>query len=39
MQRSEGYRCTIKSGVVTVEDGELTGERPGQLLRGVRTAR
>ncbi|MFV0317581.1 MAG: N-acyl-D-amino-acid deacylase family protein [Microthrixaceae bacterium] len=35
MQRAEGYRFTIKSGEVTVEGGELTGERPGGLLRGA----
>lgn len=39
MQRSEGYRYTIKSGVVTVTDGELTGQHPGRLLRGERTGR
>ncbi len=39
MQRAEGYRHTIKSGVVTVTDGELTGEHPGRLLRRSRDAR
>lgn len=38
MQRASGYRYTIKSGVPTVVDGELTGERPGALLRGGRLA-
>ena len=34
LQRSAGYAATIKSGAVTVQDGELTGERPGRLQRG-----
>jgi N-acyl-D-amino-acid deacylase len=34
LQRVEGYRATIKRGVVTVLDDELTGERPGRLQRG-----
>ena len=34
LQRSSGYRATIKRGTATVEDGELTGEYPGSLLRG-----
>ncbi len=38
MQTSEGYRMTVKSGTVTVEGGELTGEHPGRLLRGGRAA-
>ncbi len=33
MQRVEGYKATIKRGVVTVLDDELTGERPGRLQR------
>lgn len=36
VQRSEGYVATVKSGVVTVLDGVLTGEEPGRLLRGAR---
>ena len=36
MQTAEGYRHTIKSGVVTFSDGEHTGELPGELLRGTR---
>jgi N-acyl-D-aspartate/D-glutamate deacylase len=36
MQTAEGYRTTIKSGVVTFVDGEHTGELPGELVRGVR---
>jgi N-acyl-D-amino-acid deacylase len=38
VQRAHGYRYTIKSGVVTFEDGEATGELPGQLVRGERPA-
>jgi N-acyl-D-aspartate/D-glutamate deacylase len=38
MQTATGYRATIKRGVATVEDGELTGARPGRLQRGTRTA-
>lgn len=34
MQRAQGYVATIKRGVVTVSDGEFTGERPGRLQRG-----
>jgi len=34
MQTASGYRATIKSGVVTLDDGELTGATPGGLLRG-----
>ena len=38
MQTAEGYRYTIKSGAVTVQDGVLTGELPGGLVRGRRQA-
>ena len=38
MQSADGYVATIKRGVVTVEGGELTGERPGRLQRGARPA-
>ncbi|MFN8645071.1 MAG: amidohydrolase family protein, partial [Candidatus Binatia bacterium] len=34
VQRVVGYRCTVVSGVVTFEDGEPTGARPGALVRG-----
>jgi len=34
IQKAEGYRATIVSGIVTFEDGEETGEMPGQLIRG-----
>lgn len=35
MQPADGYVATIKRGVVTAEDGVLTGERPGRLQRGT----
>jgi N-acyl-D-amino-acid deacylase len=38
VQRAEGYRATIVSGVVTFEDGVATGELPGKLVRGPQTA-
>jgi len=38
IQRSEGYRATIVSGVVTFENGVETGEMPGQLIRGPQHA-
>jgi N-acyl-D-aspartate/D-glutamate deacylase len=33
VQRADGYRTTIQSGVVTFEDGVPTGARPGRLVR------
>jgi N-acyl-D-aspartate/D-glutamate deacylase len=39
MQTAEGYRATIKRGVVTFEDGEHTGAFPGGLVRGAQPAR
>jgi N-acyl-D-aspartate/D-glutamate deacylase len=36
MQTATGYRYTVKSGAVTFQDGEHTGELPGELLRGTR---
>jgi N-acyl-D-amino-acid deacylase len=36
LQRAEGYRATIVSGVVTFEDGVATGAMPGQLVRAGR---
>ncbi len=36
VQRAHGYAATICRGVVTVEDDEFTGERPGRLVRGPR---
>jgi N-acyl-D-amino-acid deacylase len=38
LQTAHGYRHTIKNGAVTFENGEWTGELPGQLLRGARPA-
>jgi N-acyl-D-amino-acid deacylase len=34
LQRAQGYRYTIKSGVVTFENGTWTGATPGTVLRG-----
>jgi N-acyl-D-aspartate/D-glutamate deacylase len=39
VQQVEGYRYTIKSGQVTLEDGAFTGALPGGLVRGGREAR
>ena len=36
IQRADGYVATIVAGEVTLEHGEDTGARPGQLLRGAR---
>jgi N-acyl-D-amino-acid deacylase len=36
VQRASGYLATIKSGETIMENGEPTGTRPGQLLRGAR---
>jgi N-acyl-D-aspartate/D-glutamate deacylase len=33
LQKADGYVATIKSGVVTISEGERTGARPGRLLR------
>lgn len=38
VQRVDGYRFTIKSGRVTFEDGAHTGELPGLVLRGGKSA-
>ncbi|WP_218191038.1 N-acyl-D-amino-acid deacylase family protein [Enhydrobacter aerosaccus] len=38
IQRASGYRHTFVSGVETVRDDELTGERPGRLVRGPQKA-
>jgi len=35
VQKAVGYDVTIKRGVAIVEDGELTGEHPGRLVRGT----
>jgi N-acyl-D-aspartate/D-glutamate deacylase len=39
VQRVEGYRYTIKSGEVTLDNGQFTGALPGGLVRGGREAR
>ena len=36
VQQITGYEGTILSGVVTRRDGQITGARPGRLLRGAR---
>lgn len=36
LQSARGYLQTVKSGVVTFENGEWTGETPGRLVRGER---
>lgn len=33
LQDSQGYRATIVSGAVVSENGQLTGNRPGRLVR------
>ena len=38
VQRAEGYRATVVSGVVTFENGEATGAMPGKLVRGPQQA-
>jgi len=38
VQRAEGYRATVVSGVVTFENGEPTGDLPGKLIRGPQGA-
>jgi N-acyl-D-aspartate/D-glutamate deacylase len=34
IQRAHGYVATVKRGVVTYRNGESTGARPGELVRG-----
>ena len=34
IQRAQGYKATICSGVVTYENGVHTGALPGRLVRG-----
>lgn len=36
VQKATGYVATIKSGEIIFREGESTGRRPGQLLRGPR---
>jgi len=37
MQRARGYRATIVSGEVTMENDEVTGVFPGKLIRGAQS--
>ena len=34
VQKATGFRATVVGGEVVLDDGEHTGARPGQLLRG-----
>ena len=36
IQKADGYVATILAGEVTLEHGDDTGARPGQLIRGAR---
>jgi N-acyl-D-aspartate/D-glutamate deacylase len=38
VQRARGYRATLVSGEVVLEDGEPTGALPGKLVRGPQAA-
>ena len=38
IQKIDGYRYTIVSGVITYDDGQPTGKMPGQLVRGPQQA-
>jgi N-acyl-D-amino-acid deacylase len=38
VQRADGYVATVKRGVVTVDHDELTGARPGSVIRGAQAA-
>jgi N-acyl-D-aspartate/D-glutamate deacylase len=38
LQKADGYRATVLSGVVTYRDGEATGNLPGRLVRGAQEA-
>lgn len=38
IQRATGYRHTFNAGIETVCNDELTGERPGRLVRGGQAA-
>ena len=33
MQRAKGYKATLVSGHIILQDDELTGARPGRLVR------
>jgi N-acyl-D-amino-acid deacylase len=34
LQKADGYVATIKSGVVTFREGQMTGALPGSVIRG-----
>ena len=34
LQAARGYRATVVSGAVTLQNDRLTGQRPGRLIRG-----
>ena len=38
IQRARGYRQTLVAGETICESGELTGIRPGRLVRGAQPA-
>jgi N-acyl-D-aspartate/D-glutamate deacylase len=38
VQEADGYVATVVAGQVTLVEGEDTGARPGQLVRGPRNA-
>jgi N-acyl-D-aspartate/D-glutamate deacylase len=38
VQRVDGYRYTLLSGVVTYENGRPTGAMPGRMIRGPQKA-
>jgi N-acyl-D-aspartate/D-glutamate deacylase len=38
IQRAVGYKHTFNTGVETISNDELTGARPGKLVRGAQTA-
>ncbi|RYY97534.1 MAG: D-aminoacylase [Comamonadaceae bacterium] len=38
LQKAEGFRATVVSGVITYRDGEHTGALPGRLVRGPQPA-
>ena len=38
LQRADGYVATVAGGEVIAEEGELTGARPGRLVRGPQSS-
>jgi N-acyl-D-aspartate/D-glutamate deacylase len=38
IQKAQGYRQTLVAGQTVCENGELTGIRPGRLVRGARSS-